>query len=214
MKNKSFIDCPVFFILWAIVSALGWLAGVLDLTSNARTYLEVARLIPIYLLDGLLVGLVTGMGQALILRRVMPQSSRWFWSTLLGYALAFPAGLLIEVLIPSITFPLQGADFLPLSRPSTMTIYLYPQSLFWGAFIVGLAQWPVLKHFIPDPNAKKRALWVLATWLEPGLGIFARWFFFGVLFTDIEKLSMGVTIGVITGLALLIMTNQAEDVIA
>ena len=70
MKNKSFIDCPVFFILWAIVSALGWLAGILDLTSNAKTYLEVARLIPIYLLDGLLVGLVTGMGQALILRRV------------------------------------------------------------------------------------------------------------------------------------------------
>lgn len=214
MTNKSFIERLVFFLFWVIVSALGWLAGILDLTSNARTYLEVAQLIPAYLLDGLLVGLVTGIGQALILRKVMPRTSRWFWNTLLGYTLAFPAGLLVEVLIPSIAFPLQGAEFLPLSRPSTMTIYLYPQSLFWGAFIVGLAQWPVLRHFIPDPNAKKRALWVLVTWVGPGLGIFARWFFFGILFTDIEKLSMGVATGVITGLAFLIMTNQAENVIA
>jgi hypothetical protein len=213
MPNKSFIDRLVFFLLWVIVSVLGWLAGVLGLTSNAKTYLEVAQLIPVYLLNGLLVGLVTGVGQALILRRVMPQSSRWFWSTLLGYALAFPAGLLIEVLIPSITFPLQGADFLPLSGPSTMTIYLYPQSLFWGSFFVGLVQWPVLKRFIPDPNAKKLALWVLVTWLGPGFGIFVRWFFFGILFTDIEKLTMGVAMGVITGLAFLIMINQVEDVI-
>ena len=95
-----------------------------------------------------------------------------------------------------------------------MTIYLYPQSLLWGAFIVGLAQWPILKRLIPDPNAKKRALWVLVTWVGPGLGIFARWFFFGILFTDIEKLSMGVAMGVITGLAFLIMANQADDVIA
>ena len=214
MTNKSFIDRPVFFLLWVIVSALGWLAGVLDLTSNARTYLEVARLIPVYLLDGLLVGLVTGIGQAVILQRFIPRPSRWFWNTLLGYTLAFPAGLLIEVLIPSITFPLQGMDFLPLSEPSTMTIYLYPQSLFWGAFIIGLVQWPVLRRFIPDPSAKKRVLWVLVTWLGPGLGIFVSWFFFGILFTDIEKLSMGVAIGGITGLAFLIMTNQAEDAIA
>ena len=163
MTDKSLTDRLVFYLLWVIVIALGWVAGVLDLTLNAKTYLEVIRLIPIYLLNSLLIGLITGVCQTLILRWGIPQSLQWFWNTLLGYTLAFPAGLLIEVLILSITFPLQGADFLPLSEPSTMTLYLYPQSLFWGAFIVGLAQWPVLKRFIPGLNAKKRALWVLAT---------------------------------------------------
>ena len=210
MASKLLLDRLVFFILWVIVSALGWLVEVLDLTSDARTCLEVARLVPVYLLDGLLVGLVTGIGQALILRKFMPKPSRWFLSTLLGYTLAFPAGLLIEVLIPSITFPLQGADFLPLSGPSTMTIYLYPQSLFWGAFIVGLAQWPALKRFIPDPNAKKQTLWVFATWFGFGLSIFARGLFFGHPFAAVERLSMGVSIGVITGLAFLILANQVE----
>jgi hypothetical protein len=211
MAGKQFGDRLVFFVFWVFVSALAWTAGIVDLTSDARTYLEVARLIPVYLLDGVLIGLVTGLGQALILQRFIPKPSRWFWSTLLGYALAFPAGLLIEILIPSITFPLQGADFLPLSGPSTMTIYLYPQSLFWGAFIIGLAQWPVLKRFIPDPNAKKRALWALAAWLGPGLGIFARWFFFDILFTDIERLSMGAAMGIVTGLVFLILTSQGQS---
>ena len=208
MTGKPFVNYLVFFFLWIIASALGWLAGAFDLTLNATTYLEVARLIPLYLLDGFLVGLVTGIGQALILRRIMSKPSRWFWGTLLGYTLAFPAGLLIEVLIPSITFPLQGMAFLPLSGPSTMTIYLYPQSLFWGAFIVGLAQWPVLKRYISDPNAKNRMLWILATWLGPGLGVFMRWCFFGLLFTDVERFSMGVATGVTTGLALMILINQ------
>lgn len=211
MAGKQFADRLVFFLLWVIVSALAWMAGIVDLTSDARTYLEVARLIPIYLLDGVLIGFVTGIGQALILQRFMLKPSRWFWSTLLGYMLALPAGLLIEVLVPSITFPLQGADFLPLAGPSTMTIYLYPQSLFWGAFIVGLAQWPVLKRFISDPNAKKRVLWVLATWLGPGLGIFARSLFFSIPFVAVERLSMGAAMGIVTGFALLILTCQAQS---
>ena len=212
MAGKQFVDRLVFFLLWVIVSALAWAVGVVDLTSDAQTYLEVVRLVPVYLLDGVLIGFVTGIGQALILQRFIPKPSRWFWSTLLGYTLAFPAGILIEVLIPSITFPLQGADFLPLSVPSTITIYLYPQSLFWGAFIIGLAQWPVLKRLIPDPNAKKQVLWVLVSWLGPGLGIFARWFFFDILFTGIERFSMGTAMGIVTGLTLLILTSERQSV--
>jgi len=211
LTGKLFVDRLVFFLLWVSVNALAWVARIVDLTSDARTYLEVVLLIPVYLLNGIIIGLVTGIGQALILQRFMQKPSRWFWSTLLGYALAFPAGLLIEVLIPSITFPLQGADFLPLSGPSTMTIYLYPQSLFWGAFIVGLAQWPVLKRFIPDPNAKKQVLWALATWLGPGLGIFARGLFFSIPFVAVERLSIGVAMGIVTGLVLLILTSQGQS---
>ena len=211
MVTKQFVVRLVFFLLWVIVSALAWMAGIVDLTSDARTYLEVARLIPIYLLDGVLIGFVTGISQALILGRFMPKPSRWFWSTFLGYVLALPAGLLIEVLIPAITFPLQGMNFLPLSGPSTMTIYLYPQSLFWGAFILGLTQWSVLKRFIPNPNAKKRALWVLATWLGPALGIFARSLFFSIPFITVERLSMGAAMGIVTGVVFLILTSQVQS---
>jgi len=211
MATKQFVGRLVFFLLWVSVNALAWMAGIVDLTSDAQTYLEVARLVPLYLLDGILIGFVAGIGQALILLRFMPKPSRWFWSTLLGYALAFPTGLLIEVLIPSITFPLQGMDFLPLSGPSTMTIYLYPQSLFWGAFFIGLAQWPVLKRIIPDLNVKKRVLWVLATWLGPALGIFARSLFFSIPFVAVERLSMGAAMGIVTGLVFLILTSQVQS---
>ena len=33
MAGKQFVDRLVFFFLWVIVSALGWPAGVVDLTS-------------------------------------------------------------------------------------------------------------------------------------------------------------------------------------
>lgn len=212
MKDKPLVNFLVLYILWIVATALGWWAGIIDLTaSNARTYLEVARLIPVYLLNGIFIGMVTGVGQMLILRKTIPKPSRWFWVTLLGYTLAFPAGVLILVLIPSIAFPLQGMDFLPLTEPSTMTFYMYPQSLFWGIFIVGLVQWPVLKCCISNPSAKKRVLWVLATWLGSGMGIFTRRLFADIPIANAEQLAIGISIGVVTGLVLMILISQIQS---
>ena len=147
MSNKI-LNLMAIYLLWVIATAIAWLVGIFDLTNaSAHSYVEIARLLPVYLLNGLLIGVVAGIGQALILRRFMQQASHWFWATTLGYTLAFPVSLILTVLIPAIAFPLHGEKFLPISGPSTMTIYLM-DSLFWGAFIIGVAQWQVLKQIV------------------------------------------------------------------
>jgi hypothetical protein len=210
MSNKI-LNLLATYLLWVIATAIAWLAGIFDLTkASAHSYLEIARLIPVYLLAGLLIGVVAGIGQALILRKLMPKISRWFWATTLGYALAFPISLILTVLIPAIAFPLQGEKFLPFAGTSTMTIYLM-NSLFWGAFIIGIAQWQVLKQIVQKPNAKKAALWIFSSWLGCGLGIFVRGWLWNVHLAGLDRVVIGIVIGMITGLALLILLKQSDS---
>ena len=212
MSNRAVSTQISMYFLWILATSVGWFSGIFDLTDSiARTYLEIVRLIPLYLAEGLLIGMVIGIGQMLILRRIMPKASPWFWATLLGYALAFPTGLLVTVLIPSIAFPLQGMHFLPLAGPSTMTIYLFPDSLFWGGFMVGILQWQVLKQIVPNPNLKKAALWIFASWLGFGLGILARGWVWDFHLPELEMGIMGLLIGLVTGLALLILIGKPES---
>jgi hypothetical protein len=210
MSNKN-SNLMAIYLLWVIATAIAWLAGIFDLTNtSAHSYLEIARLIPVYLLDGLLIGSVAGIGQALILRRFMPKISRWFWATTLGYTLAFPVSLILTILIPAIAFPLQGEKFLPFAGPSTMTIYLM-DSLFWGAFIIGVAQWQVLKQIVQKPNAKKAALWIFSSWLGCGLGIFVRGWLWNAHLAGLDRAAIGIVMGMITGLALLILLKQSDS---
>ena len=113
----------IALLLWIVVTAIGWAFGPFNfVNAQARTYLEVAGLIPVYAPQGLLIGLVTGIGQSLVLRSQIIRPAQWFWTTLLGYGLAFPIGLGISTLIPSIAFPLRGLGFLPLAEPSTIPL--------------------------------------------------------------------------------------------
>lgn len=210
MSNKI-SNLMAIYLLWVFVTAIAWFAGIFDLiNASAHSYLEIARLIPIYLLDGLLIGSVAGTGQAFILHRFTPQASRWFWATTLGYMLAFPVSLILTVLIPAIAFPLHGEKFLPFAGPSTMTIYL-TNSLFWGAFIIGVAQWQVLKQIVQKPNAKKAALWILSSWLGCGLGIFIRGWLWNVHLAGLDRVMIGIVIGMMTGLALLTLLKQSDS---
>ena len=204
MSNKI-SNRMVIYWLWVPATAIAWFAGIFDLTNaSARSYSEIARLLPVYLLDGLLIGSVAGMGQAWILRGFMPQVSRWFWATALGYTLAFPVSLILTILIPAIAFPIHGEKFLPIYGPSTMTIYL-ADSLFWGAFIIGIAQWQVLKQIVQQPDVKKAMLWTLSTWLGCGLGIFVQGWLLNVHLAALDRAAIGLVLGMVTGLALLIL---------
>jgi hypothetical protein len=210
MSNKI-SNLMAIYLLWVIATAIAWLAGIFDLTNaSAHSYVEIARLLPVYLLNGLLIGVVAGIGQALILRRFMPQASRWFWATTLGYTLAVPVSLILTVLIPAIAFPLHGEKFLPFAGTSTMTIYLM-DSLFWGAFIIGIAQWQVLKQIVQKPDAKKAALWIFSSWLGCGLGIFFRGWLWNVHLAGLDQAAIGIVMGMVTGLALLILLKQSDS---
>ncbi len=195
-------------LLWTLITALGWSAGVLDLASSARTYVEVARLLPLYLAEGLLIGAVAGFGQMLLLRGTLPRPWTWFWATVAGYALAPPVGVVVTVLIPSTAFPFQGLNLLPLSTPSTMTIFLHPTSLFWGGFVLGLFQWQRLKRALPAPNNRKALLWVLACWLGFGLGILVTGWARISQVAAMNRALMGAVIGLCTGLTLLLLIRK------
>lgn len=208
MWNRVASNRFMIYLLWVLVTSLGWLAGIVKLGVSARTYLEIARLMPLYLAEGLLIGAVVGVGQAWVLRSFIPRISEWFWATLLGCALALPAGLVVMVSIPSIAFPLQGEAFLPLYGSSSMTIFsMYPESLFWGNFLVGIAQWRVLKQYIPDPDVKKAVLWILAPSLGSGLGICME-VAVGIQMGWLGRTTIGAVIGMVTGLVLLMLVGK------
>jgi hypothetical protein len=203
---------PFFtYLLWALATTIGWWAGVLDLDFDAKTYLEIVRLLPIYLADGLLIGLVLGIGQALVLRRLTNFNWQWVWVTFIGYGLAFMTGLLVTTLIPSIIIRLRyGIFFLPLVEPSTVSIFLNMDDLFWGGFLIGIFQWPILKNIIPNPGWNKAVLWVLANWFVLGASIFVRAFTHETLLANFQMPVMGVVMGLLTGGILLRFLSNSD----
>ncbi len=210
MLNHIARNHYVTFLFWVLVTVLGWLGGILHLDTTARTYLDLTRLLPLYVAEGALIAAVVGIGQALVLKPIIPQVWRWFWATLWGYAFAFPIGLIVMMLIPSIAFRLQGESFIPLSGPSTWSVYLYPYSLFWGGFTIGILQWRILKSITPDPNNKKAALWILACWLGCGLGILIGRWVWSNQSASLERATTGLVVGMITGAVFLILIKQPD----
>ena len=201
----------VFYLLWIIVTTIAWGAGVLDLNADAKTYMDIIRLLPIYLADGLLIGLVLGIGQALVLRRLTNLSGRWIWVTLLGYGLTFLTGLIVTVLIPFIIIRLRyGIYFLPLREPSSFSIFLNMDDLFWGGLLIGVIQWPVLKSIIPNPSREKALLWVLANWFVFGSSLFVRAFTHGTTLASFQMAIMGIVMGIVTGGILLTFLSNAD----
>jgi hypothetical protein len=201
---KKLISHPVvFFLLWILVTMLGWSVGIFSLDRDAGTYSDVIRLLPIYFVDGLLIGLVVGIGQAFLLNTITEAASSWVWVTALGYAAAFFLGLVITVMIPAVAFGLRGNGFLPIVEPSTMTIYLNTDDLFWGALLIGFVQWRVLKNIIPNPKSSIGILWVMGTWFSVGLTFLVRAFTHNTFLDGYQMSIVGMIVGVITAVILL-----------
>lgn len=225
MNNRLAVKGKVtFLLLWIGVSALGWfLVPINTLSPNLRTYWEVANRALAYAACGLIIGLVIGIGQFLVLKQKSVASKKWFFLTLAGYTLALPLGLAISTLIPAISFTLQGSGFLPLREPSTIFFFPFPTDIFMGGWVVGIAQWIVLRQILPYRNSRLAPLWILGVWLSIGLGIFAMLIRrsapinvnSGMLFDmtlAIERVYIGVVSGLVTGLLLLFVIHQAGQV--
>ena len=210
-----------FLLLWIGVSALGWLfAPINALSPDLRAYLEVANRAFVYAVCGLVIGLVIGIGEFLVLRQKWVSFKRWFFMTLAGYTLALPAGLAISTLIPAIASSLQGSGFLPLREPSSIFYFPFPGDVVFGGWVVGIAQWIALRQVLPYRNSRLAALWTLGVWLSFGLGIFALLIArsgpininSGNLYDvnlAIERVWTGGVSGLVTGLLLLFVIDQA-----
>jgi hypothetical protein len=198
------------FLLWILATAIGWSAGVFDLNSTAETYTDVARLLLIYLGDGLLIGFVLGIGQALVLKRFTRLNWEWAKETVLGYGLAFLMGLVVSISIPSIIWELRGEHLFPFAQPSTVSIWFNMDDLFWGGFLIGPIQWQVLKTIIPNPSREKALLWMLANWFVFGSSLFVRAFTHGTTLASFQMTLMGIVMGIVTGGILLTFLSNSH----
>ncbi len=52
MSKRIILSRLATYTLWTMATAIAWLAGILNLGVTVRTYVEVARLIPLYLAQG------------------------------------------------------------------------------------------------------------------------------------------------------------------
>ena len=210
-----------FLLLWIGISALGWfLAPINTLNPTLRTYFDVGNRILAYAGCGLILGLVMGIGQFFLLKQKAVASKKWFWMTLAGYTLALPVGLVITTLIPAISFPLHGSGFLPLREPSTISYFPFPMDIFMGGWVLGIAQWTVLRQMLSFRNSPLATIWVVGVWLSFGLGIFAMLIGrsapvnlnSGMIFDStqaLERVYLGLASGFATGLLLLFVIHQA-----
>jgi hypothetical protein len=207
-----------FLALWIAVNPFGWLFGPLpSLAVWTYSLQEVARLLPVYVWQGLLLGLVIGAGQALVIQMVGGKAVSWFTATVIGYTLTFPAGLLLSVIIPWVTFRTRGIDFL--APGSGWSLSPFPGAIFFADFVIGAVQWVVLRPLLVRQDWQTVALWVFGIWASVGLS-----FWIGHWFTTIAlqvapaqalefisyRLLTGAAIGIFSGALLLILIREGS----
>jgi len=202
---------------WAVCTAVGWLPGLVNAgILNLQSLQDVLRLLPRFALEGVLIGLLIGAGQALLARREGHINSRaWFATTLAGYALAMPVGVALITAIMWVSWRARGIPLLEAGSGYFFTpIPVYP---IFGGFLVGMAQWLVLGHAVPHRGFKEGTLWVLGTWAGIGLGVYtglslrnlllnegASW----VVASIGERLVAGLLQGFVTGGLLLLLLGR------
>jgi hypothetical protein len=190
-------------VLWLLGTALGW--SLVPPVLNGlvmRTYLDVARVLPVYLLLGLVVGAVTGLGQMQVWSGAA--ALRWLWATVLAYGLALPAGLVIGKLIPSVAWGLRTGTFgfMPLVGQGSVTFMPYPAAVIFGGFVVGLCQWRRLKRWLAPARPPMGWLWVFGVWAGIGLGFFVAGSVVPTVFGSDWRLSLSLALhGLLWGAA-------------
>ena len=216
------LDRRGFTALWMLTTGLGWaLVPLTPLQSEFRTYAEIVRQLPVYALVGLLLGVTTGLGQALVWRLQGQPAAQWWWASALGYGVALPLALIGFTLIPSFFSALRGQNpfFLPFSDPGSTEFFALPQTLALCGGIVGAAQWLALRRLLPRSTLSMALLWVFGAWLSLslglGLGAYVRQFVSGFGWPEIVPGIMGRTvagaaIGVLTGVLLIGLMHEAR----
>lgn len=167
-KQDTITNEGLFFLSWIGTTAIAWLPSPINATDNTlRTYSEVLIHLFVYAACGAIIGFIAGRSQTWIFERLSNALfPRWFYATIMGYALALPAGLLISTLVPTLFIHGARWGFLPLSQPSTIVFSPFPGDIFFGGGVLGIVQWFALRDTLPGASRKIAALWVLGTWFS------------------------------------------------
>lgn len=206
-----------YWLGWLLVSVAGWAIGSLFKTvGDIQSISEISALFPPLVANGLLIGVVSGVGQMAMLRRIFSSKpNKWLMATIIGSTLLAPVGLAIVTIIAWLSFQLKGQLFLP--DGGTMFFNPFPAHIIAGGFVLGITQWMVLRNMMIESEPKVGSLWILGTWAGVGIGVFVGTWAKGHLFTlpalaqqVIENAITGAMVGGVTGIILLVITRGAR----
>ncbi len=208
---------PEYWLGWLLVSIVGWTIGSLFTTGgDTRSISEIIALFPPLIANGFLIGIVNGVGQTVLLQRIVSSYPKnWRLATIVGSTLLAPVGLVIVTMVAWISFQIQGQQFLP--SGGTMFFNPSPMYMIAGGFVLGLTQWMVLRNLLIESGGKIGSLWILGTWAGIGTGVFIGMWARGHMFNlpalaqrIIENAITGAIIGVVTATILLIIARGAR----
>ncbi|WP_017306552.1 hypothetical protein [Spirulina subsalsa] len=180
-----------FLVDWMMATLLGYGVSLL--------VVEVGETSDISLFSGALGGLFVGIAQFFILRKELPQARGWLIMTALGWFVITGGGL------GAIGWSIPHTNFI-----GFRLLYGVAYGVTTG-LILGTVQWIFLRQFIPLAQ-----WWIILNSLGWGLALAVGWLVGGglrsltqVFFSEIIGLGVTwLTIGGITGLAMIALLNQ------
>jgi hypothetical protein len=184
--------------------------------ANIHSWPEWQALVVSYGLNGALIGVLVGLGQARILGPLQVPLLRWTFVTLVVYAI----GLSVSVVLASaITFWTWPAELPMLTGDSTTFMWLDVLHIapVAGA-ILGLGQWWVLRGYIGPTTRLGGLLWTLGNICGLGIGGFLARIISGLTWLGYfsypvgrltERAVVGAILGFITGAILVILRQSA-----
>jgi hypothetical protein len=149
----------------------------------------------------------------------------WWRLTILGYTLTLSGGLLLTILIPTISFNLQHSGFLPFTQPAGITYYSSPFDFYLGGFILGIFQWRSLSRALPVKSGRLALLWILGTGVSIGIGIIIGGLVVNIGIPPLpsnslgnwislpfvmQRLKIGLISGLLQGFILLLIVNRSN----
>ena len=184
------ITCALFTTMAMTLAWIVPVAGVFVLDAFTGLFSSTVMRLPLFILGGIIAGLIVGWGHWLALREMVDWASLWFRATVVGWAFA-AAAWWVEYMI------LGGSHF-EISQEA-----IAPAILITGAIsglVIGAVQWFMLRQTIrisPFWIVATTGIWLIATTVS---AIISTEFDFGIFSSLVLLLALGMIIGFGTGL--------------
>lgn len=158
------IELGPWWLGWVLTVLLGTLVNPFAAGGDSNLYslAELPALLGRYALWGVLAGVVMGLGQAFFLSPLGPNKKHWFWATMLGHLVGYPAGLLLWLGLLYGLAALTG-NAIELGGKDTFIIISALNVSLGAGLVIGLGQWALLHRARIVRQWHEGVLWVLGT---------------------------------------------------
>jgi len=203
---------PIAWILWTVLTAVWWGAnpyiGFGLRSAHIDSLGSVVEITWQLCVNGIGLGLGSGLVQWLALHVWRGNSKRWFWLTLPAYAIGLPLGFIVVTLAAIVSLKLQGGLLQGEGGTLIISMPLALAMLVSGVFIACL-QWAAAREFNADLRKSHGLLWVAASALAWGGGFWAAAYMWTTGWGPrVVSLAAGALVASLTGAALWLVSGQ------